>query len=151
MYRDYEEKSKAKANDGILEINEEVSIKDFPATISHLLSLDLEDGRKRAVFLLLTFLTSIKWDIETAEDFVYDWNDKLSKPLKRNYVQAQISWFKAKNKILSPPNFNNDNYYYGLGIPKEVINKDINRFGKIKAKNPLHYVFLELKRKPKKK
>ncbi len=147
MYKDYEEKSRAKATDGILEINEEVGIKDFPESISHLLTLDLEDGRKRAVFLLLTFLTSIKWDVKVASDFVYDWNSRLSKPLRRNYLQAQISWFKARNKILSPPNFENDNYYFGLGIPKDVIKRDVNKFGKIKAKNPLHYVFLLLKNK----
>lgn len=148
MYKEIEEKSKNKG-DFVIEITEEVDIKDFPLTINYLLSNNLEDGRKRAIFLLLTFLTSIKWKVDTIEEFIYDWNDKLEKPLKKNYIGAQLSWFKAQNKTLSPPNFDNDNYFKGLGIPEELIKKDVNKFGKLKAKNPLHYVFLLLKNKKK--
>lgn len=149
IYKDMEDNSKAKG-EFVIEINEEVDVKDFPKTINYLLSNNIADGRKRAIFLLLTFLTSIKWKLDTIEKFIYDWNDKLETPLKKNYIQAQISWFKAQNKILSPPSFSNDNYFKGIGIPEELIKKDINKFGKLKAKNPLHYVFLLLKNKKKK-
>ena len=149
MYLEYENKMRGDSKNLMFEINEEVTLKDFPGCINYVLKAEMRDGRKRALFLLLTFLTSIKWTLETVEQIVNEWNEKLPEPLKQNYIAAQFSWFKAQSKILSPPNFNNANYYSGIGIPDEITNKDINRFGNRKAKNPLHYVFLKLKVKEK--
>ena len=150
MYKEYENKIKSKrSGEFVLEIDESVEIGDFPDSIKYILDNDVEDGRKRALFLLMTFLTSIKWNYETIEEFVYGWNDKLSKSLKKNYVQAQLSWFKAQNKVLSPPNYENDNYFVGIGIPKEIVEKDRRRFKGITAKNPLHYVYLLLQSRKK--
>lgn len=133
------------------EINEEVEMKDFPSTITYALDNQFEDGKKRALFLILTFLHSIKWDEKHIEEVIFEWNDKQPEPLKRNYITAQINWFKSQPKILSPPNFSNDNYYKGIGIPKEIVEEDMIRFRGMKMKNPLHYVFILLAKQNKNK
>jgi DNA primase catalytic subunit len=135
----------------VLEINEKVDIKDFPQTIQFVLNNNFEDGRKRAIFLLLTYLYSIKWDEKVIEELVKEWNSNQETPLKANYVMAQNSWFKIQQKPISPPNFNNDNYYKSIGIPQEIIEKDQKHFKRIEAKNPLHHTYLLLKSKPQKK
>ena len=151
MNLEYENRLKGSRDGFAFEITEEVKVSDFPRTIQYVLNSKFEDGRKRALFLLMTFLTSVKWDIETVEQVVREWNDKQSNPLKLNYLMAQISWFKAQSKVLSPPNFSNANYYFGIGIPQKIVDDDVNKFGKRKSKNPLHYVYLKLKLKSKKR
>lgn len=142
--------NKTKNQEFIISIDEEVDIKDFPPTIEYVLANNFPDGKKRALFLLLTFLYSINWDKDHIEQTVKEWNDKQETPLKNNYITAQFSWFKVRQKALSPPSYDNDNYYKQIGIPEEIIQKDKNAFKKIKAKNPLHFVFLLLKNKPNK-
>lgn len=134
-------------SDSVFEINEEVDIKDFPKTIQFALNNSFEDGRKRVVFLLLTFLTSINWEMKNIEELLDDWNSKQSTPLKKNYIQAQISWFKSQDKKISPPNFSNTNYYEGIGIDKKIITEDTSKFKGREVKNPLHYVFLLTQKK----
>lgn len=136
-------------SDQTFEITEEVDIKDFPPTISYVLNNNFDDGKKRALFLLLTFLTSIKWSFENIETLIFEWNDIQESPLKKNYIVAQFSWFKNQQKILSPPNYDNDNYFKGIGIPAEVIESDKKKFKGIDVKNPLHYLFLLTNKKSK--
>jgi len=125
------------------EIKGEVAIKDFPQTINYILKTSFEDGRKRAIFVLLCFLYSIKWEKESIEQIIIEWNNKQEKPLKKNYWCAQISWFEALDKKISPPNFDNDNYYSGIGVPDDLVKKDESVFNyKPKIKNPLHYIFV---------
>lgn len=135
----------------IFEINENVELKDFPHTIMYVLNNKFPDGKKRALFLLLTFLHSIKWEEKNIQQIVTDWNSKQDEPLKNNYIQAQYSWFKAKEKIISPPSFDNENYFYGIGISKELIEEDKTKFKPTIAKTPLHYVYLLLKKQNKNK
>ena len=147
MNLEYKNSLKGNRDGFAFEITEEVKVSDFPRTIQYVLNNEFEDGRKRALFLLMTFLTSVKWDIETVERVVKEWNGKQSNPLKSNYLMAQLSWFKAQSKVLCPPNFSNANYYFGIGIPQEIVDDDVNKFRNRKSKNPLHYVYLKLKSK----
>jgi len=128
------------------EIDQDVTIEDFPKTISYALKEDFTDGRKRALFLLVTFLTSIKWNWETIDKMIDEWNKRQTSPLKKQYINAQMSWFKVREKPISPPNFKNANYYSSIGIPKEIVEEDQKAFKNITIKNPLHYVFIKLKR-----
>ncbi len=144
----------SKANENLktdfeISIDEEVELKDFPPTIKYVLSNNFPDGKKRALFLLLTFLYSINWDKEHIEQTVKEWNQKQDTPLKNNYIKAQISWFNVRQKSLSPPSYDNENYFKQIGIPEDIINKDKTAFKKLTAKNPLHYVYLLLKNKNK--
>lgn len=122
--------------------DQEIEIKDFPQTIQYILSSDFEDGKKRALFVLMTYLGSIKWDIKSIEVLVDEWNNRQSKKLKKNYISAQFTWFRNQSKKISPPNFDNEAYYEGIGIPKDVIDKDRKAFKKREVKNPLHHTIL---------
>jgi hypothetical protein len=131
-------------------IDEEVELKDFPPTISFALNNDFIDGKKRAVFLLLTFLHSIKWDKEHIRSTIEEWNSKQSEPLKKNYLNAQIVWFENQEKVISPPNYNNANYYKSIGITEQKVFEDKSKLNtKINVKNPLHYIYLYIKSKNK--
>jgi hypothetical protein len=135
-------------NEFTLEITEEIPIKDFPQSIQFVLGNNFMDGKKRALFLLLTFLKMIKYSDENVERTIAEWNEKQSEPLKENYIAAQVSWFKNLTKELNPPNFDNDNYYKNIGIPNEVMEKDRKAFKK-NVKSPLQYVAYYLNSKKK--
>jgi hypothetical protein len=141
--------SKVRDSNSIIEISETVDVKDFPQTIQYVLNAEFEDGRKRALFLLLTFLSSVNWKMETIEQVIDEWNKKQKSSLKAGYLKAQYSWFRAQNKKISPPNFDNPNYYEGIGIPKEIVEKDRKAFAKQTLKNPLQFVVLQLRKGPK--
>jgi DNA primase catalytic subunit len=145
----FKELKNYKRGNNIIEINEEINIKDFPETIKFVLENNFEDGKKRALFLLLTYLYSIKWSDENIEEMIYKWNQKQGNPLKKNYIQAQLSWFKIQQKKISPPNYDNDNYFKNIGIREDIIKKDRSKFPKIKSKNPLHTSYLMLQSKKK--
>jgi len=98
----------------------------FPPAIKKLLK-GLEDGRKRALFVLLTFLRCINYSPEQINKLVKTWNEKNVPPLREGYVKSQIDWnLRQKRKIL-PPNYTNDAFYRDIGL----IDK------KQKTKNPL--------------
>ncbi len=132
------------------EIHGKINEKDFPKSIKYLLKANLNDGRKRALFVLLTFLYSVNYSPEIIEIMIFEWNTNLKTPLRENIVLGQLNWFKHSQKKISPPNFSNEEYYKSIGIPKDILNEDINKFKPIKIKNPLHYVYVLQKLKQKK-
>ncbi|MFT4244835.1 MAG: DNA primase small subunit domain-containing protein [Candidatus Woesearchaeota archaeon] len=135
----------------VFEIDQEVNFEDFSPVIKEILQTDFEDGKKRALFVLLTFLYSIKWDEELIKDEVKKWNYGQTLPLKEQYLQAQFHWFSNQTSTISPPNYSNENYYKNIGITQDTIDLDIYHFKNKRAKNPLHYVYLLLKTKPQQK
>lgn len=89
--------------------------KMFPSPIQKLLR-GLSDGRKRGLFVLITFLRSLNYPNEKIIVMINDWNKKNSPPLKEGYVRAQLEWnFRQKKKIL-PPNYDNPAYYKDLNL-----------------------------------
>ena len=98
----------------------------FPAPIKKLLN-GLEDGRKRGLFVLLTFFRSCGFDAEEIVKRIREWNEKNGVPLKEGYVRSQIDWHLKQRRKILPPNYSNDAYYKDLGILE----------GKPKVKNPL--------------
>ena len=125
------------------EIFGKINEKDFPESIKYILkNKDLLDGRKRIVFLLMTFLYGINYEKKEVEDIINNWNDNLEEKLKQQYLQAQFSWFNSQAKKITPPNFDNSNYYNEVGIPKEIIEKDVNKIKGRIIKNPLQYISL---------
>jgi hypothetical protein len=135
----------------VFEIDGTVEMKDFPETIKFALAHSFLDGKKRGLFLLLTYLTSINWTYDQIEDVIKTWNSAQEEPLKPNYVKAQITWFKAQPGKISPPKFNNDNYFRHIGITDEVIQKDRIAFKNVTIRTPLHHSFTFLKTKDAKK
>jgi hypothetical protein len=88
------------------------------------------DGKKRALFALINFFRSIGMDKEEMEKIIFEWNDKNEVPLKKGYVNSQLSW-AYKRKPLMPPNCKE--FYQGLGVCKPD-----NLCSKIK--NPVNYI-----------
>ena len=110
-------------------ILKDLSESNLPPSIQKILK-GLEDGRKRALFILINLFRSIGIERNELEKKIYDWNKKNKIPLKEGYVKSQISW-GYRNKIILPPNFDKD-YYKGIGIiPTEE---------EIRYKNPVNYV-----------
>lgn len=138
--------STKKKSNQVIEITEEVTLNEFPESITYILNNSFSDGRKRLLFVLLTFLYGINWSQENVESLIEEWNEKQENPLKKNYLSAQFSWFALQQKKISTPNYDNSSYYRDLGVPKEIIEKDMNKF-RFKAKNPLHYVYLLMRKK----
>lgn len=89
--------------------------KDFPDSIKKLLK-GLKDGRKRGLFVLITFLRTINFAPDRINLMVREWN-KLNEPqLKEGYVKSQIDWHLKQSKKILPPNYENDAFYRDIGI-----------------------------------
>jgi hypothetical protein len=102
----------------------------FPTEIKNIMKGMKEDGRKRALGILIAFFTSLEFPQDYIEEKVHEWNKKNFKPLKEGYIRSQISW-GMKNKRL-PPNYDKP-LYRELGI--------LGR--KVEVKNPINYAIRE--------
>jgi len=86
----------------------------FPPCIKNILS-GLSDGRKRALFILQNFLSSVGWNYEDAERLILEWNQNNKEPLRENYVKGQLRYRKGGKRVL-PPNCSNKMYYSDIGV-----------------------------------
>jgi hypothetical protein len=109
-----------------------IKVKDdyFPPTIQKILK-GMDDGKKRALFILLNFFRSLGFPIEEVEAKVKEWNKKNNPPLKEGYIKAQLTWH-ARHSPVMPPNFDNEIY-------KEIGVFDVDNLSE-KIKNPVSYV-----------
>ncbi len=106
-----------------------LSEKNFPPSIKKILQ-GMEDGKKRALFILINFFRSIGMEKDELEKKIYNWNKKNKIPLREGYIKSQLSW-SFRNKITPPPNYDKD-YYKGIGIiPSEE---------EIRYKNPVNFM-----------
>ncbi len=113
--------------------------KRFPPCIKHILE-GLDDGRKRSVFILITFLRRMAWDWESVEERLEEWNNKNNPPLGENYINTQLKWFKRQNRELVSPSCDNDLYYKSFGVcdPDDKCKQGTDN---IQIKNPVVYPF----------
>ncbi len=132
------------------EISEFVEFDKFPEVITYMLNNDFKDGKKRVLFVLLTFLYSLHYETKQIENIIEDWSKKQSSKLQSSYISSQLEWFNNQKGLISPPNYSNENYYKNLGIPIKIIEKDVLAFKGSSIKNPIHYVFVMLKNEKKK-
>jgi DNA primase large subunit len=109
----------------------------FPDCIKKILSGIKQDGRKRALFVLLAFFRSLDFPKDYIETKIEDWNKKNYQPLKEGYINSQIDWI-MKNKIM--PYNCNSSFYKDLGI-------SCNCQG---VKNPISYTIRQALRGKKK-
>ncbi|MEM4637633.1 MAG: DNA primase small subunit domain-containing protein [Candidatus Woesearchaeota archaeon] len=104
----------------------------FPPCIKKI-SLGLEDGKKRALLILINFLSSCNWSYEQIEDYVLKWNERNSpEKLRDTYIKGQLRYHKTQKEKLPPPNCDNRGYM----IDTQFCNPD--EFCK-KIKNPAQY------------
>tara|TARA_Y100000294_G_C8551063_1_gene335304 strand:- start:1160 stop:2038 length:879 start_codon:yes stop_codon:yes gene_type:complete len=103
----------------------------FPPCI-RLIRSGLSDGKKRSLFIMINFLTSLGWSYDEIENCLKEWNKKNNEPLRENYLVGQLRYHKSQKKKILPPNCNNMMYYVDIGVCKPD-----NLCGKIK--NPVSY------------
>ena len=108
----------------------------FPPCIKLMLA-GLQDGKKRSLFVLTNFLSSVGWSKEQIKDCVNEWNKKNAEPLREVNVQGHLRYHGDK-KVM-PPNCSNQAYYPSLGVCKP------DEFCK-RIKNPVNYAVLKFKR-----
>ena len=101
----------------------------FPPSVQKIL-LGLDDGKKRALFILINLFRSISMEREELEKRIFDWNKKNKIPLKDGYIKTQIIW-SYRNKIILPPNFDKD-YYKAIGI--------VPTDEELRLRNPINYI-----------
>lgn len=102
------------------------------------------DGRKRSVFILINFLRHMGWSFEAIEKRLLEWNKKNYEALRDNYILAQISWSKRQNRLILPPNCDNESYYKSFGVcqPANFCSK---------VKNPVNQTKIVLRSKNERK
>ncbi len=109
---------------------EAVPEKFFPPCIQKLL-LGVEDGRKRALFILINFLGSCGWSYEAMEARLTEWNKLNKQPIHPTYFLGQLRYHKQHRKKILPPNCDNAAYYTDLRVK---CSEEYCRF-----KNPVNY------------
>jgi len=119
----------------------------FPPCIKKIAG-GLEDGKKRALLILINFLSSVGWSQEMMEDYINRWNERNVEPLREVYIKGQLRYNKMQKKRAPPPNCDNEAYMKGIGVcvPDEFC---------ARIKNPVSYSirknFFVQRQAPKKK
>lgn len=104
----------------------------FPPCIQKI-GLGLQDGKKRALLVLINFLSSCGWSYAQVEDYVKTWNKKNPEPLRDVYILGQLRYAKSRGaKAPLPPSCSNRAYMVDMGVctPDGFCQK---------IKNPAHY------------
>ncbi|MFA5142396.1 MAG: hypothetical protein WC471_05500 [Candidatus Woesearchaeota archaeon] len=103
----------------------------FPPCIQKIFG-GLEDGKKRAIFVLINFLSNVGWSKDQIEQRLYDWNKVNPEPLREVYIKGQLASLRYKKNKVLPPNCISNAYYKDLGL----CNPD-NLCARVK--NPVNY------------
>jgi len=98
-------------------VTEAVPEQYFPPCIQ-LISKGLKDGKKRAVFVLINFLSTCGWSYEQIEQYLKEWNTRNEEPLREVYFQGQLRHHKMMKKKILPPNCANKAYMVDMGVCK---------------------------------
>ena len=109
----------------------------FPKPIKKLLK-GLKEGKKRGLFILITFFRALGFDAGYINNKIKEWNELNEPKLKDGYVRSQIDWHLKQKKKILPPNYDNESFYKDLGL------FDVGE--KPKVKNPLVEVMRELRK-----
>ncbi|MBI1969727.1 hypothetical protein HYS48_03445 [Candidatus Woesearchaeota archaeon] len=78
----------------------------------------LADGRKRFIFILINFLSSLGWSYADIEKKLLEWNKKNPEPLRETVLVGQLRYHQQQQKKILPPNCQNLAYYVDIGICK---------------------------------
>jgi len=125
-------------------VQDAVPLELAPPCIKNIMK-GLADGRKRAMFILVNYLASLKWKWENIESLLMKWNEKNSPPLQLNYLRTHIRWHRAQPRqsgTKPPPNCSKEGWMAGIG----VCQPDATCGGKKKTiKNPVNYPLRKMK------
>ncbi len=98
-----------------------IAIKDeekFPPCVKLILQGMKEDGRKRAVFILVNFFRNLGWTLDDIQKALLEWNEKNYEKLREGYIKSQINWYKKQDQNILPPGCDNKAYMKGIGVCK---------------------------------
>jgi DNA primase catalytic subunit len=132
-YQQHKSKEEKKEYKEFEKIDVDKSSINYPPCIKKILD-GLEDGRKRALFILINYFRSLNFSKEETKKKIDEWNEKNKKPLKDNYVIPQIEYSFSRKQVL-PPNCDKM-YYKDIDVchPDNFCNK---------IKNPVNYTVLK--------
>ncbi len=111
----------------------------FPPTIHNILE-GLEDGRKRALFILINFFRTVGYSWPEIESKIWEWNDRNAEPLREAYVKSQLSWHKKRGEDVPPPNYDAKGYYRDMKVYEGDNLEE-------KVPNPVSYAFRKAKKR----
>lgn len=92
-----------------------ISEEFFPPCIKEI-SKGLVDGKKRALFILVNFLSSTGWSPDMIEDYLERWNEKNPEPLRDVLIKGRMRYYRESKKRVLPPNCDNKAYMIDLGV-----------------------------------
>lgn len=98
-------------------VTEAIPEEYFPPCIQEI-SKGLEDGKKRALFILTNFLSSVGWSYDQIEDYLEKWNKRNPDPLREVTINGHLRHHKQSKKNAPPPNCINKAYMVDLGVCK---------------------------------
>ena len=87
----------------------------FPPCMKNIIE-GLTDGKKRSVFVLITYLHHIGWKRDAVESFLYEWNQKNKEPLKDLFIKNAVQHQYSRKKPQMAPNCDNTGYYADFGV-----------------------------------
>ncbi|MBI2550707.1 hypothetical protein HYV83_06050 [Candidatus Woesearchaeota archaeon] len=97
------------------EIEGKIPEQYFPPCIKKMLE-GVADGKKRALFVLVNFLSSCNWGSAEIETLVKEWNQRNREPLPHLAISSHLNYHKQQSKKALPPNCSNASYYKEIGI-----------------------------------
>ena len=119
------------------DVKEAVPEQFFPPCINLILK-GVTDGRKRSMFILVNFLSSLGWGYEQIEQKLEEWNKKNPEPLREVLIKGQTRYHKQQKKKVLPPNCANSMYYkdFRVCVPDNLCQK---------IKNPVNYSRIKIR------
>lgn len=90
----------------------------FPSCIQQMLA-GMKDGKKRAMFVLINFLSSVGWDADAIEKRLDEWNTKnaeVGEPLRETILRGRMRYHRQLKRTVLPPNCDNAAYYSSMGL-----------------------------------
>jgi len=115
----------------------------FPPCIQKILA-GLEDGRKRSIFVLTTFLHNIGWKKDDVIRMALEWNKKNKPPLNENIITSGVKHQYTRAAPQMAPNCKNPGFYtdYGICTPDKFCET---------IQNPVTYTLSRAKRAAKRR
>ncbi len=124
-----DEQKKNKSKIKFEDITQAIPVELFPPCVLKILE-GIEDGKKRSMFILTNFLTSVGWDYAKAEELLLQWNKKNKDPLRDALITGQIRYHKQRGQKTLPPNCRSYYQDFSVCFPDSLCDK---------IKNPVQY------------
>ncbi len=87
----------------------------FPPCIARILE-GIEDGRKRAIFIMINFLMTCGWSPKEIEEELHEWNKRNPDPISSTYIMTQLNYAVQRGNPIMPPNCKTKGYYDDLKV-----------------------------------